>query len=420
MVETKRASIDLNAKITVATPRGMRDFLPQEMNIRKEMITIIESAYRKYGFEPIETPALEYLSVLRAKCGEEAGGQIYEIEDMGMRFEFTAGLARLAANNSLSKPFKAYQIGPVWRRDEPQKGRYREFWQADADIIGGAGPKCEAELLACASEALKSVGIKKFKIRLNNIKTLDSMISKAGIAGEIVLVAKRALDKIKKKGEEEVKKEMLDKGIGKLQISELFKLINSKSKDFDGVDELQQIIDLVKGYGVENIEIDYSLARGLAYYTGPVFEFESTEDLGTITAGGRYDNLIGLYGTPAPAVGISLGIDRLAELVKKEKKDASSFTQIYIATINDKSYPYAVKVAEILRAKGINVSLNLTDRNIRKQMDYANSINVPFIAVIGEKEIKEEKITLRDMATGNEEFITAKDAAEKLERARKE
>jgi len=398
------------------TPRGMRDFLPEEMNMRKEMLECIESVYRRFGFEPVETPALEYLNVLRAKCGDEAGGQIYEIEDMGMRFEFTAGLARMIANSSIAKPFKAYQIGPVWRRDEPQKGRYREFWQADIDVIGSTSMKCEAELLACASEALQKIGINKFKIRLNNIKTLNSMMAKVGIALELIPIAKRALDKLKKKGEQEVKKEMLEKGIGKSQVNELFKLILSKDRNFEGVAELEQIIELTNEYGLKNIEIDYSLARGLAYYTGPVFEFESTEDLGTITAGGRYDNLLELYGSSAPAVGISLGIDRLAELIKikENKSKEKTQTQIYIATVDDKFYSYAIKVANELREKGINVSLNLTERNLRKQLDYANSIGVPFLAVIGEKEVKEGKITLRDMKTGKEEFVSIKEAEEKL------
>jgi len=396
------------------TVRGMRDFLSQEMNMRKEILECIERVYRRFGFEPISTPALEYLKVLKAKCGEEAGGQIYEIEDMGMRFEFTAGTARLISNSSIAKPFKAYQIGPIWRRDEPQKGRYREFWQADIDIFGSTSVKCEAELLACASEALRELGINKFKIRLNNIKTMNSMITKAGIAPELIGSTKRALDKIKKKGEEEVKKEMLEKGISKTQISELFKLISSKDRDFEGIDELEQILDLTKEYGLNNVEIDYSLARGLAYYTGPVFEFESIEDLGTITAGGRYDNLLELYGAPAPAVGISLGIDRLAELLKKDKKEMKVSTQIYIATIDDKVYKYAVKVANELRSKGVCVSLNLTERNLRKQLDYANALGVPFLAVIGEKEMKDGKITLRDMKTGKEEFISAKDTAQRL------
>lgn len=388
------------------TVRGMRDFLPQEMNLRKEMLACIEQTYRRFGFEPVETPALEYLSVLRAKCGEEAGGQIYEIEDMGMRFEFTAGLARMVSNTSVPKPFKAYQIGPVWRRDEPQKGRYREFWQADADIIGCESMKCEAELLTCASEALNAMGIRKFRVRLNNIKTMNSMIAKTGIPVELVSAAKRALDKIKKKGKEEVEEEMREKGISDSQIKELFRFIGSKKQDFEGVGELLQILDLTKEYGLKNVEIDYSLARGLAYYTGPVFEFESTEDFGTVTAGGRYDDLLGLYGSSAPAVGISLGVDRLAELVKMEKKERRSSAQVYIAPVDDKAYQYAIKVANELRAQGLNVSINLTERNLRKQLDYANAIGCPFVVIVGEKEKEAKKVTLRDLKTGEENFIS--------------
>lgn len=406
-------------KVEGNIPRGMKDLLPEDMIPRRAVLTAIERVYKSYGFEPVETPALEYLKVLRAKCGEEVRSQIYEIGDMGMRFEFTAGLARMVSNSSLPKPFKAYQMGPVWRRDEPQKGRYRQFWQADIDIVGSSSMKCEAELLSCASEALKAIGITKFTIRLNNRKTLADIIAKSGITSSITSEgAMRSLDKLKKKGEDAVRGEMSGKGATKDALDSLFSMISSEpGGDLAGIDELNQIIDYSKEYGTENIRIDLSLARGLGYYTGPIFEIESTADLGTITGGGRYDDLLGLFGAPSPSVGISLGVDRLMELIKlsKEKKEMKkSVASLFIAIVGDEQYAYAINVAIQLRAEGANVSLDLTDRSLKKQVEYVNSNAIPFMAVIGKKEVAEGKITLRDMSSGNESLVTVKEAAKVL------
>lgn len=407
------------AEVGGSVPRGMRDLLPEDMIQRREALLAIERAYKSYGFEPVETPALEYLKVLRAKCGEEVRNQIYEIEDMGLRFEFTAGLARMTANSSLPKPFKAYQIGPVWRRDEPQKGRYRQFWQADIDIIGSQSMKCEAELLACASDALKAIGIADFTIRLNSRKTLADIITKSGIieAGVSSEETMRSLDKLKKKGDDAVRAELLGKGAPEGAVDRLFDLISSKpSEEFAGIDELNQILDFSKAYGTENIRIDLSLARGLGYYTGPIFEIESTADLGTIAGGGRYDDLLGLFGSPSPAAGISFGVDRLMELLKlaKERKAPKSVVNIFIAVVGDEQYPYAVGVAQQLRAAGANVSLDLTDRSLKKQFEYANANGMPFVAVIGEKEAKEGKLTLRDMSSGKETLLPVGEARKVL------
>lgn len=406
-------------KIGGEVPRGMRDLLPEDMIPRRDVLLTIERTFRSYGFEPVETPALEYLKVLRAKCGEEVRNQIYEIEDMGLRFEFTAGLARMASNSSLPKPFKAYQMGPVWRRDEPQKGRYRQFWQADVDIIGSASMKCEAELLACASDSLRAVGITKFTIRLNNRKTLADIIAKLGILDTLSSEdAMRSLDKLKKKGEAEVRKELIGKGAKEKAVDDLFGLIASKpSEEFAGIGELNQIIELSKTYGVGNIRIDLSLARGLGYYTGPIFEIESAADLGSIGGGGRYDDLLGLFGTSSPAVGISFGVDRLMELLRlaKEKKEMKRSTaNLFIAVVGDEQYDYAIRTARQLRAEGVNVSLDLTDRSLKKQFEYANSNGIPFMAVVGRKEAAEGKITLRDMSSGKEMLVSVKEALKVL------
>ena len=396
-------------------PRGMRDFYPAEANLRKEIVSTIERVYQSYGYDPIDTPALEYLEVLRAKCGDEVRGQIYQIEDMGLRFEFTAGNARFLANTSLPKPIKAFRSGPVWRRDEPQKGRYRELWQSDVDIFGSASERCEAELLACASDALTALEIKKFRIRLNSRKTLSDIMMKSGVSQDKLTAALRSLDKLKKKGEGGVREEMLSAGIGEDSIKLIFKAIVSRKAEYVDTDVLRSIMDVTKEYGLKSVEIDYSLVRGLDYYTGPVFEIETETSTGSIAGGGRYDELLGLYGSPSPAVGISLGVERIADILKAERKikegQPSTAAQVYIAPVKDEAYMYAISVAKTLRSHGVSVSLNVTERDLRKQFDYANSLGFRYIAIVGEKEAKLGKVTLRDMKSGKEEQLPLKDAA---------
>ncbi|MCS7109434.1 MAG: histidine--tRNA ligase [Candidatus Micrarchaeota archaeon] len=397
----------------IQPPRGMRDFYPIEANLRRRIVYTIERVYSSYGFDPYDTPALEYLDVLSKKSGEEINKQIYKVDDMGLRFDFTVGLARFISNTALPKPIKLFRSGPVWRRDEPQKGRYREFWQSDIDIIGSSSMKCEAELIACANSALDELGL-DVRFKINNRECLFDMLNKAGIEKEKMLLAIRVLDKLDKKGEGGVKEEMMALGISEESIEIIFKSIKSKKAEFVGSEKLYEIIELTREYGLNNIEIDYSLARGLDYYTGPVFEIKSGPYHLSIGGGGRYDELLGLYGTPSPAVGISLGIDRIAEIIKEKEKisENSIFTQgeVYVANIKEETYKYAIKVASIIRKSGLNVSVNLTERDLRKQLDYANAMGFKYVAIIGKKEMDMEKITLRNLSSGDEKQISIKEA----------
>jgi histidyl-tRNA synthetase len=396
----------------------MRDFYPAEANLRKEIVSKIEQVYKSYGFDPIDTPALEYLDVLNRKSGEEIKKQVYQIEDMGMRFDFTVGLARFLANTSLPKPIKVFRSGAVWRRDEPQKGRYREFWQSDVDIIGSTSERCEAELLACAMDALHAVGIWKFRFKLNSRKTLSDILMKSGVPEDKVVPAIRALDKLEKKGEGGVREELIAAGIGEDSIKLLFKAIASKKKEFVDTDKLESIKDMAKEYGVKHIDIDYTLARGFDYYTGPVFEVSTETSSLSIGGGGRYDELLGFYGSPAPAVGISLGVERIADLLKTERKikedQPSTSAHVYIAPVKDDAYSYAMSVAKTFRSMGLSVSLNITERDLRKQLDYANSLGFKHIVIVGKKEADMGKVTLRDMASGKEEQLPIKDAAARI------
>ncbi|VVB73935.1 Histidine--tRNA ligase [uncultured archaeon] len=399
-------------------PRGMRDFYPAEASLRKEIVSTIETVYRSYGFDPIDTPALEYLEVLNRKSGEEVTKQIYQVDDMGMRFDFTVGLARFIANTSLPKPIKVFRSGCVWRRDEPQKGRYREFWQSDVDIIGSTSERCEAELLSCAMDALHALGIWKFRFRLNSRKTLSDILMKSGVSSDKVVPAIRALDKLEKRGEGGVREELIAAGIGEDSIKLLFKAIASKKKEFVDTDRLESIKEMAKEYGVKHVDIDYTLARGFDYYTGPVFEVATENSSLSVGGGGRYDELLGFYGSAAPAVGISLGVERLADLLKAERKikegEPSTAAHVYVAPVKDDAYMYAISVAKTFRSMGLGVSLNVTERDLRKQFDYANSLGFRHVAVVGKKEADLGKVTLRDMKSGKEEQLPIKEAVARI------
>jgi len=407
------------------TPKGMRDIPPEDMFIREEAIERIRGAFRMFGYRPLETPAMEYLDTLRAKAGQEVDKQIFVIEgnEYGLRFDLTVPLARYAAGTDTPKPFKRCAIDVVWRKEEPQRGRFREFWQADADIIGSSSMRCECELLSLASTLCIAFGFPKRRIMLNNRKILDGIAAKLGIEGELKAEVFRVLDKLDKIGEAEVEK-LLREILGK-KADELLKIIRSKGDNKaklalaakyseEGAKELQEIIALC-GSGFD-IEIDLFLVRGLGYYTGPVFEVKLSEDIGTVMAGGRYDNLLGIYGQPAPAVGISVGIERLVTLLSEKRKGEGkkTDTKVLVAGVKPEFYAYSVEIATEFRKAGVPTETDLNERNIRKQLDYANALSIPYVAVVGEREMKAKSVTLRDMASGKEEVLKIKDAIQRL------
>lgn len=404
------------------TPKGMRDILPEDMLVRKQVIERIERIYRKYGFRPMETPALEYLDTLKAKAGEEVDQQIFTLEGekLALRFDLTVPLARVTATNTFPRPFKRYAIERVWRKEEPQRGRFREFWQADVDIIGSSCMRCEAELLSLAREVCAEFGFEKPQIMINNRKILDALSEKLGL-GEMKVDVFRALDKLDKIGEGEVKNEIKDV-IGAAKTKELFDLIKikgtnkqklaaAKKLSEEGAAELAEIVELCDF----EIELDLSLVRGLGYYTGPVFEVKLAKGMGTVLAGGRYDDLLGVYGQPDPATGISVGVERLITLIlERDGREKKAYSRVFVACAKPQFYSDTVRIANELRDAGIEVETDLSERNLRKQFDYANALSVPFIAVIGERELKSKTITLRNMESGKEESLSLKDAIKKL------
>ncbi|MFA6531187.1 MAG: ATP phosphoribosyltransferase regulatory subunit, partial [Candidatus Micrarchaeia archaeon] len=313
----------------------------------------------------------------------------------------------------------------VWRKEEPQRGRFREFWQSDIDIIGSQSPRCEAELLAVARSVLIAFGFPKPKIFINNRKILDALAEKLGVVGKKAEMF-RLLDKWDKIGEEAVVME-LKKVIGAKETEELFKSINVKGDNDsklkaaeklskEGADELRSIVSLCDF----EVEVDLSLVRGLGYYTGPVFEIKLAENMGTIAGGGRYDNLLSVYGQSDFATGISLGVERLVTLMNErnaenKKQAQKTYTQVFVASVKPEFFDYANEVANQLRSEGIAAETDLNERNLRKQMDYANSLSIPYLIVVGEKEQKAKTVTLKDMKTGKEECVAIQQAIEALQ-----
>ena len=402
------------------TPKGMRDFLPDEAMVREEVRDKIVNVYKKYGFVPMETPALEYLETLKAKAGEEIDKQLFVLKDerLALRFDLTVPLARIGANIDVPKPFKRYAVGPVWRREEPQKGRFREFWQADADIIGSPSMRSEAELLTMANEICNDFGFKKPKIMLNNRKILDALAEKIGFKKEKD-EALRLLDKIDKAGKDAVEDEII-KLLGKRgeELIEIVtagkdneeKLSSVEKTAKEGVQQLREILSLCDF----DIEVDLSMARGLGYYTGPVFEIKLSDEIGTVIAGGRYDNLLSVYGREDYATGISVGIERLITLSFEKSGKKKTNSSVLVANVKDEFYKDALKLSEKLREAGISCETDINGRNLRKQLDYANAAGIPFIIVVGKKEVETGKYNLKDMKSGEEKTMDIKQIIKKL------
>ena len=323
------------AKLETQPLKGFRDFLPPAAAAREKVLGTIKTVFQTYGFLPLETPALEYKEVLTGKYGSEGDKLLYSFQDKGerdvaMRYDLTVPLARVVAEyqNELPMPFKRYQVAPVWRADRPQKGRFREFTQCDADVVGTSSIFADAEVIACFNTALQELGIGEVIIKINNRKVLDGLMRAAKIDAAKTADAIRALDKLEKIGEDAVRGELASAGIQTTQADELFNLLGQGLEDpkdvlgklegIDGAGELAELLEVLLQMGVKNYKVDLTLARGLDYYTGTIFELvlPDAREFGSVAGGGRYDNLVGMFSRPAggqagkkvPAVGGRLGI----------------------------------------------------------------------------------------------------------------
>ena len=408
------------------TPKGMKDYSGADALLRERMLDVIKAVYSGWGYEPLTTPAIEMKKTLGAKAGDEIAGQLFKIEESeyALRFDLTVGTARFAANSNMPKPYKRYCIAPVWRREEPQKGRMREFMQADADVIGSSDMRCEAELLAMATDALSTLGFEKFNVLLNNRKILNGLLKKLKIEKKEGAVL-RALDKLDKVGEKKIIGELGNAGIGEKEIGELINWINfegtneeklEKAKEYSeaGASELNNILCILKfAYGISNVSIDLSLVRGLGYYTGPIFEINAGGGIGSIAGGGRYDDLLSLYGKSEPAVGISLGIERIFALRKDDVKSCGS-CDLVIVTAGNEAYGAGIEIASKLREKGISVSTDLNDRKFGAQLKYAGAVGAKFALIIGRQELESKKYTLKNLESGKQEELGLKEVLDRI------
>lgn len=383
-------------KIKTQTLKGFRDFLPEEARLRQTIIQKIKENFSLFGFEPLETPALEYEETLLGKYGEEADKLIYLFKDrggrkVGLRYDQTVPLARVIAQyQNLSKPFKRYQIQPVWRAENPQKGRFREFIQCDIDIVGESSFLADVEIITCALTTAKNLGLTKVKMAINDRQNFKNFKK------EVVI----ALDKLEKIGEEGVIKELEKKGFPLDEAKKLLQKIKKISPSYI----LEKIFSCLKDYGFKENEDFYflpTLARGLDYYTGPIFELILPDyQGGSLGGGGRYDNLIELFtGKAEPAVGFSFGFDRLVEVIKETQKlTFSSSAKVLIAVFSSSFINASLKITALLRKNNIKSEIYLNpEKKLDKQLKYADKKGIPYVVIIGPDEIKTNKFKLKDM-----------------------
>ena len=419
-------------------PKGTRDFGQIEMARRNYIFDTIKEVFSLYGFQQIETPAMENIGTLMGKYGEEGDKLLFRIQnsgekaslapEKGLRYDLTVPFARYVVQHreELSFPFKRFQIQPVWRADRPQKGRYREFYQCDVDVIGSDSLIGELELIQIVEEVYRRLGI-NVCLHINNRKILAGIAEVIGAPNKIIDITV-AIDKLDKIGVEAVNAELLERGLSNEAINALQPILNlsgttaeklsalrgilaNSTTGLKGVEEMEEVFSLISSVDVHlNIELDLCLARGLNYYTGAIFEVKALDvQMGSITGGGRYDNLTGIFGLPGVSgVGISFGADRIYDVLTEldlYPKALLSSTQILFATFGQEELHYALRWAKELRAQGIAVEVYPEPTKMKKQMGYADSKQIPFVAIVGSDEMAQEKVMLKNMSTGEQNLV---------------
>ncbi len=437
-------------------PKGTRDFGPKVVSKRNYLISIIRATFEKFGFLPLETPTMENLSVLTGKYGDEGDQLIFkvlnsgdyvskvktdiattpsqkltpQISEKGLRYDLTVPFARYVVMNrhEISFPFRRYQMQPVWRADRPQKGRYREFVQCDADVVGTKSLICEAEIIMMMNEILQNLGIEGYQIIINSRKILSGLAEYLEHKGEEGALCV-AIDKLDKIGKEGVFKELEKLGYKETQLKNLSPILELEGSNQDkiktlestlanneevieGLSEIKQIMNYVESMSgnLATVEFDPALARGLSYYTGAIFEIKILDgSMGSISGGGRYNNLTGMFGLPdVSGVGFSLGIDRIYDVMEARNlfpKEVATTTQVLITNFGEEEEAFAIKQLAKLREAGISSELYPTSAKLKKQMTYANNLNIPFVVLIGSNEVETNTVTLKDMVEGTQESI---------------
>ena len=436
-------------KVIPRTLPGFMELKPNEQILFNQIKEKIEESYKRFGFLPLDTPILELSEVLLAKAGGETEKQIYRFtrgDDLAMRFDLTVPLAKYVSKNygELQFPFRRYQIGKVYRGERPQKGRFREFYQADIDIIGDGELSImnDAEIPSIIYTTFKSLGFDDFTIRINNRKILNGLFEYLNIV-ELSTEIMRIIDKLEKIGKENVKLELLKLNIEEENVVKILEFIsisgnneekiealeklNIKNEVFEkGLFELKEVIKYIRLFGVPegNFSIDLTIARGLDYYTGTVYEtfLDNYREIGSVCSGGRYDNLAENYTDKSlPGVGIAIGVTRLFDqlndlkLIKTEKESISDV--LVISTSDDVSE--CLPIANTFRKEGINTEVYMNDKKMKAKFKYADKLKIPYVAIIGEDEVKENKVSLKNLVTGKQDTINIQEAVEILKEYKK-
>jgi histidyl-tRNA synthetase len=416
------------------TAKGVRDVPPAEKMVKNQVLQTMQEVFQLYGFSPLETPIIERFSTLSAKGGAGAGSdallEIFKLSDqgkrkLGLRFDLTLPLARyMAMNPHLKLPFKRYEIGRVFRDGPIKLGRYREFWQVDIDIIGTSSMLADAEIIAVAENVFKKLKLST-EIRINNRKLLNGLLEQAGINDKEQAII--AIDKLAKIGQSGVSKELRQRGYKDPEIKKIFSYIKenvtlsqlkSKVKNplaKEGLAELQELISYLNQMGVKSVIFDVSLARGLGYYTGTVFEafLKSGKVTSSIAAGGRYDKLIHTLGGPQiPALGVSFGLEPIMDTLKDIGLTTQAVTKVLVIPIG--MIEKALQVVQKLRKENIPTDFAIGKKGVSKNLQYAGALNIPYTIIIGEDEVKKNRLLLRDMQSGTEQLLSTKDVIAKL------
>ncbi len=433
-------------------PRGTRDFGPKIMAKRKYILNTIEVVYQSFGFMPLETPAMENLSTLTGKYGAEGDQLLFkilnsgdylkdiatdqfeskkltsQISEKGLRYDLTVPLARFVVmnQNEVTFPFKRYQMQPVWRADRPQKGRYREFWQCDADVLGTNSLLCEADFIKIYKQVFSKLGLNDFEIRINHRKLLEAVVEKADASIHFKTIT-IIIDKADKIGIEGVKNELINIGLNESQCTIILSLLNKQKFNLENIgtiknalpetdnakkaiEDLSSLLDLLN-HETDYVFLDGSLARGLDYYTGCIFEVVPTSvQMGSISGGGRYDDLTGIFGLKGiSGIGISFGIDRIYDVMEELNlfpADGTNFTDILFCCMDDSAFQYCLPLADALRTHHIKTEIYPDAAKLKKQLDYANSKNIQWAAIIGENEMKNNVISLKNLISGEQQSVS--------------
>jgi histidyl-tRNA synthetase len=444
-------------------PKGTRDFGPTQMVGRNFIFNTIRTVFQKFGFEPLETPSIENLSVLTGKYGDEGDNLIFKIlnsgdflsktnsgdydrgykemlpriSKKGLRYDLTVPFARYVVMNQtqLTFPFKRYQIQPVWRADRPQRGRYQEFYQCDADVVGTDSLICEAEIVGMMTEVLDKLSIRGYTIKLNNRKILAGIaevIGENGKEGELCV----AIDKLDKIGKVKVEEELTERGFSNQAISELQPIFEiegsakhklaqlrdwliSSPTGTKGVDELEEMFQIMETAGIKSdkVDLDITLARGLSYYTGAIFEVKVADSaIGSISGGGRYDDLTGVFGLKnVSGVGFSFGVDRLYDVMEEQnlfEENKQYTTKLLFTNFDEESQNYCLPLLKKLREAGVNAEIYPHKNKLAKQMAYANNKNIPYVILAGSDEISNQKLNLKDMISGEQKLLSFEEVLE--------